>query len=80
MPSSRELTETLKHGNLNRRTTARAAGYMELDGAVKTGDCNAVEVKGGVSGEKGCSNLFDPIKGATEFECEQCKHFRSKEN
>lgn len=76
MASSRELTETLKHGNLNHKTTARAAGYMELDGAVKDGDCNVVEVKDGVSGDKGCSNLFRPISKAKQFNCENCIHYR----
>jgi hypothetical protein len=74
-----DIEDALRGKNLNKRVSARAAGYMELDGAVKDGDCNAVDVNGGVSGELGCCNLFNPKPGAREFECETCKHFRSKE-
>lgn len=53
----------------------QTAGYMELDGAQKSGDCDLVQVDGGVSGEKGCCNLYSPVEGASEFECAQCTHF-----
>jgi hypothetical protein len=59
------------------RVSASTAGYMELDGAQKSGDCDLVEVAEGVAGEKGCCNLFTPQPAAGEFECAQCVHFQS---
>lgn len=59
------------------RVSAETAGYMELDGAQKTGDCDLVDVPGGVSEERGCCNLFDPRPGASEFECGQCLHYHA---
>lgn len=35
------------------KVSAQTAGYMELDGAQKSGECDLVEVPGGVSGERG---------------------------
>jgi hypothetical protein len=58
------------------RMTPEAAGYMELDGANKAGDCDKVKVPGGVSKKLGCCNEFKPDKGATEFRCGTCKHVR----
>ncbi|MGH9475446.1 MAG: hypothetical protein ACRD1C_03835 [Terriglobales bacterium] len=58
------------------RVSAETAGYMELEGAEKSGECDLVNVPGGVSGERGCCNLFEPRPGATEFECGQCQHFQ----
>jgi hypothetical protein len=59
------------------RVSAHDAGYMELQGAVKTGDCHKVKVQGGVSAEKGCCNLFQPFNSKVdEFECGQCEYFR----
>lgn len=52
------------------RATPEEAGYMELDGAQKDGDC--VLVSGGVSSGKGCCNLFDPAQGAQAFSCGTC--------
>ncbi|MGH9483082.1 MAG: hypothetical protein ACRD1L_13420 [Terriglobales bacterium] len=60
---------------VNSRLRERAAGYMELAGAHKDGDCGLVQVRGGVSGERGCCNLFDPSAGAQAFECSTCEHF-----
>lgn len=57
------------------RASAEAAGYMELDGAAKDGDCELVDVPGGVSGQKGCCNLFGPQPGADGFRCGECVHF-----
>jgi hypothetical protein len=51
---------------------AEQAGYMELEGAQKDADCSIVEVEGGVSSDKGCSNLFQPVEGATVFSCGTC--------
>jgi hypothetical protein len=59
------------------RIPADKAGYMELKGAVKTGDCHKVKVQGGVSGELGCCNFFSPkTEKVQEFECEECEYFR----
>lgn len=60
------------------RVPEQTAGYMELEGAQKSGDCDLVQVEDGVSGEKGCCNLFDPQSGASEFECAQCLHFQGQ--
>lgn len=57
------------------KVSAESAGYMELEGAAKDGDCGLVSVVGGVSGEKGCCNLFDPSLAAAEFNCMNCEHF-----
>lgn len=57
------------------RVSAQSAGYMELDGADKDGNCDLVDVPGGVSGERGCCNLFEPEAGAERFACASCEHF-----
>jgi hypothetical protein len=57
------------------RVSPQAAGYMELDGAQKDGDCDLVAAPGGVSGEMGCCNLFEPQSGAQQFSCGTCEHF-----
>jgi len=57
------------------RVDADTAGYMELDGATKDGDCDVVNA-GGVSGEKGCCNLFKPSQGAQAFSCGTCTHYK----
>jgi hypothetical protein len=51
-----------------------AAGYMELQGAVKDGGCEIVAVDGGVSKRLGCCNLFKPKPRADEFRCGECKY------
>lgn len=56
------------------RIPADKAGYVELPGAVKDGDCNVVQVSGGISKQKGCCNNFALGKGAPkEFKCGSCK-------
>lgn len=51
------------------------AGYMELAGAEKDGDCQKVEVQGGVSLDKGCCNLFEPQdEQVDQFKCGTCKY------
>lgn len=60
------------------RMTPEAAGYMELDGANKAGDCGKVRVPGGVSKKLGCCNEFNPQKGADEFRCGECTHVIEK--
>lgn len=50
-----------------------AAGYMELEGAVKDAGCQVVNVKNGISSERSCCNLFDPVKGVKEFKCGNCE-------
>lgn len=61
------------------RVSAQIAGYMELEGAHKDGECDLVAVPGGVSGERGCCNLFEPEAGAEAFECGDCEHFAGQE-
>lgn len=57
------------------RVTPEQAGYLELPGAVKDGDCTKVEVDGGVSLALGCCNLFD-YDASTEakFSCGTCSY------
>jgi hypothetical protein len=51
------------------------AGYMELTGAQKDGDCRKVEVAGGVSRERGCCNEFKPEDDETiRFSCGTCEY------
>jgi hypothetical protein len=46
------------------------AGYMELAGAQKDGDCSKVDVEGGVSLDLGCCNEFEPQDDSTQaFSC-----------
>lgn len=55
------------------RMSADAAGYMELPGAVKDGDCQRVKVANGISQRKGCCNEYRPGKSSDEFRCGECK-------
>ncbi len=51
------------------------AGYMELVGAKKDGDCSKVEVAAGVSLERGCCNNFAPEDAnVTGFKCGNCEY------
>jgi hypothetical protein len=50
------------------------AGYMELEGAKKDGDCKIVHVEGGISKELGCCNLYHRKDGAKLFNCGNCKY------
>lgn len=57
------------------RLTEEAAGYMELDDAVKDADCLKVYVEGGVSKALGCCNLFQPEDASTvQFKCGTCEY------
>lgn len=58
------------------RVAAKDAGYMELDGAEKGSDCRKVYVKGGVSSDLGCCNLFDPKPKTQTFSCGTCRYVR----
>jgi hypothetical protein len=59
------------------RVPEQTAGYMELAGAVKDGDCARVEVDGGVSSQLGCCNLFEPDNPkAKKFSCGTCEYMR----
>lgn len=53
------------------RINERAAGYMELEGAKKDGECSVVEVPDGISRDKGCCNNFWPPT-AKKFSCGTC--------
>jgi hypothetical protein len=56
------------------------AGYMELQGAVKDGDCSKVDVQGGVSLDRGCCNEFEPQDETTDtFDCGNCKYGSEQE-
>lgn len=59
-----------------KKIPAAHAGYMELEGAKKDGDCAIVRVSGGISSKKGCCDLYDPQKGADEFRCGECIYVR----
>lgn len=51
------------------------AGYMELAGAQKDGDCQKVDVQGGISLDLGCCNLFEPQDESVDsFRCGTCKY------
>lgn len=61
------------------RIPAAQAGYMELAGAKKDGDCRKVEVSGGVSRELGCCNEFQPQKKDTRhFDCGDCEYLKAR--
>lgn len=62
----------------SKRLSSGEAGYMELRGAKKDGDCEIVDVTGGISLRKGCCNEFKPQSGADEFRCGECVHSRRK--
>jgi hypothetical protein len=77
-PELVEIAETLKLAAAtpaDGKTSAAAAGYMELAGAEKDGQCDVVEVAGGVSLDSGmCRKLFDAESDADEFCCDDCTH------
>ena len=57
------------------RVSAKVAGYMELPGAKKDGDCERVEVAGGVAKALGCCNLFGwNSRKKKLFSCGTCKY------
>ena len=69
------LAETLVQLQAGGKISEQAAGYMELAGAKKDAGCQIVDVKGGVSSELGCCNLFFPkAKKVQRFHCEDCKY------
>lgn len=74
-PKALDSTKDLK---IQKRMSAKAADYMELDGAEKDADCEKVEVEGGVSSELGCCNEFKPESGADEFKCGECQYRKEK--
>ena len=56
-----------------KRISEQAAGYVELKGARKDGDCEIVEARGGVSKDLGCCNLFKEENRDTQiFSCGTC--------
>lgn len=59
------------------RLSAAQAGYMELQNAVKDADCRKVEVKGGVSSQLGCCDLYQPeSKAVKQFRCGECEYLK----
>lgn len=67
------MTHVIKTESMG-KITSRSAGYMELDGAKKDGDCELVKVEGGISEQRGCCNLFQPQAHAQAFRCGTCKY------
>jgi hypothetical protein len=62
-----------------KRANEHSAGYMELAGAKKDGECEIVEVKGGVSRKLGCCDLFWPENEQTKvFSCGTCEFIEVK--
>lgn len=57
---------------MSSKISATAAGYMELEHAQKDGECEIVEVSGGISKKLGCCNLYKPQEDADEFRCGEC--------
>jgi hypothetical protein len=66
-----EAEETCPEGTP--KYTESEAGYLELPGAVKDGDCKIVYVEGGISKDLGCCNGVRPVKGAKAFKCGLCE-------
>jgi len=61
------------------RLNASEAGYMELVGAHKDGECSKVRVNGGISLERGCCNRFEPESHyTTKFSCGTCEYQKPK--
>jgi hypothetical protein len=58
---------------MNKRISGKAAGYMELEDAVKDADCETVEEPGGVSKDGGCCNNFTPEPSVKKFTCGTCE-------
>lgn len=63
------------------RVSAQQAGYLELPGAKKDGDCRTVEVEGGISKDLGCCNQFGwNSKTEKKFSCGTCEYVKEKSN
>ena len=61
------------------RVDSKIAGYMELPGAQKDGDCVRVKVSGGISKVLGCCNLFEYQEGEPKrFSCGTCEYVRDR--
>lgn len=57
------------------RLTAKQVDYMELTNARKDGDCKKVKVRGGISLQLGCCNIFDPEGPHVQtFRCGSCEY------
>jgi hypothetical protein len=75
MPSAPPMpSDPEESADASGKISEQQAGYLELDGAQKDGDCSKVDVQGGVSKDKGCCNVVDPQDGATAFACGQCEY------
>jgi hypothetical protein len=56
-----------------KRISEKESGYLELRGAEKDGDCEVVQVAGGVSKDLGCCNTFKAENQDTQiFSCGTC--------
>ena len=73
-----DLAAVIKAKDVDPRMTPETAGYMELEGAQKAGDCGKVRVPGGVSKKLGCCNEYNPQSKADEFRCGECTHVIEK--
>ena len=63
-----------KTEKIGEKISEQISGYMELPGAVKDGGCLIVDVRGGVSKDLGCCNLFFWDGSKKLFSCGTCKH------
>jgi hypothetical protein len=62
-----------------KRANEHSAGYMELADAQKDGECEIVDVQGGVSSKRGCCDLFWPKDEQTKvFSCGTCEFVEIK--
>jgi hypothetical protein len=66
----------LVFGGRDKRVSQEEAGYMELVDATKDATCE--KVKGQISSERGCCNLFQPtFDGVTQFKCGTCEYIKA---
>ena len=64
---------------LSEKVSSQQAGYMELPGATKHGNCQRVSVDGGVSTKLGCCNLFDwEDSQPKKFACGSCEYLKGQ--
>jgi hypothetical protein len=70
-----KAAETEELNDAESRIPAVTAQYMELVGAEKDSECNAVKVENGVSSKRGlCMQVFSPRADAETFSCGTCIH------
>lgn len=71
------MIEAAASAKKDNRIPESKAGYTELAGAKKDGDCHKVRVAGGISKELGCCNYFQAESKQTQvFSCGTCEYER----